>query len=123
MTDSAAIHAFFSSFGIPCYTESSLSDDSRPAYPYLTYTPVMDAFPAPDVSITVNLWYRTTDESEPNEMARKILSKLDAKLTCDTGYIWLKKGTPFCQSLSDPVDPAIKRRYSNIDVEFCTTRS
>ncbi len=121
-TELGAIHSFFRSFGIDTYTTSSLSDEKEPDFPYLTYTPVLDQFGGGS-SITVNLWYRGTSETEPNAMARDILKALGIGgkvLPCKTGYVWLKAGSPFCQSLTDDADPLIKRRYINIDVEFLT---
>ena len=41
-------------------------------------------------------------------------------IRCDEGIIWIKKGTPFCQNLSDETDADIKRRYINVTAEFLT---
>lgn len=41
-------------------------------------------------------------------------------IKCDEGYIWVKTGSPWCQSLTDDTDKAIKRRYINITLEFLT---
>lgn len=122
MTELGALHSFFKSFNIDVYTTSSIADEEQPEFPYLTYTPVLDQFGGGS-SITVNLWYRGTSETEPNAKAREILKALGIGgkvVSCDNGYIWLKAGSPFCQSLTDDSDPLIKRRYINIDVEFLT---
>ena len=42
------------------------------------------------------------------------------RLSCDEGYIWLKRGSPWCQNLSDETDPFIKRRYINVTAEYQT---
>lgn len=39
---------------------------------------------------------------------------------CDGGYIWLKRGTPWCQPMIDQADSNIKRRYINITAEYLT---
>lgn len=38
----------------------------------------------------------------------------------ENGKIWVKKGTPFAQNMSDPSDEFIKRKYINIMVEYLT---
>ena len=41
-------------------------------------------------------------------------------LKCEDGFIWLRRGTPWCQNLRDEADPIIKRRYLNITAEYLT---
>ena len=38
----------------------------------------------------------------------------------DGGVLWLKRGTPFAQSMGDETDDLIKRKYLNITAEFLT---
>lgn len=121
MTEMGALQEFFSSFGIDAYPASSVSNEADLTFPYLTYEPAFDAFGGGNVNITVNLWYCTTDETQPNAKARELLSKMGTRIKCDNGYIWLKKGSPWCQTLSDDTNPSIKRRYINVECEFLTT--
>jgi len=118
VTKEAALHQFFNSLGIPGYPVSSVPDG--PEDKYLTYDLRTGAFDSGEISITVNLWFYTTSEEEPNAMARK-LSETTGNggkvIRCDGGYIWLKRGSPWCQSLSDG---AYKRRYINMTAEFFT---
>lgn len=121
MTKEAALKAFFESFGIPAYPSSAVPDDV--IFPYLTYDMVTDAWESGPVGITVNLWYYTTQESPPNAKARELSQRIGiggAIIKCDEGYIWLKRGSPWCQSLQDEADKNIKRRYLNISAEFLT---
>lgn len=121
MTKAAALQKFFSSFGIPAYVSTSVSDDAKP--PYLTYTYVSTAFDNEPVSLTVNLWYRTTSEAIPNAKAQELSNAIGrggVNVYCDGGYIKLLRGTPFSQSVSDPTDSAIKRRYINITAMYYT---
>lgn len=126
MTKDKALYAFFSGFGIPAYPDNAvLNENGEPdvVLPYLTYTPIFDAWGGEPVSLTVNLWYRTTSEAIPNAKAQELSNALGIGgkiIPCDGGYIWLKRGTPWCQNLSDEVDPAIKRRYINITAEYLT---
>ena len=69
MTKDEALYRFFSGFGIPAYPDTSvLNENGEPdvVLPYLTYTPVFDAWGGEPVSLTVNLWYRTESEAVPN---------------------------------------------------------
>lgn len=126
MTKDKALYAFFSGFGIPTYLDNAvLNEYGEPdvILPYLTYTPVFDAWGGEPVSLTVNLWYRTESEAIPNAKAQEISNTIGMGgkvIPCDEGYIWLKRGSPWCQNLSDEVDPTIKRRYINITAEYLT---
>jgi len=121
MTKEAAIHSFFNSFGIHGYPASSVPEDT--IFPWLTYELTTSAWDDGEVGLTVNLWYRTTNEATPNAKAREISKRIGfggVTLPCDGGYIWLKRGVPWCQSLRDEADPEIKRRYINITAEYLT---
>lgn len=121
MTKAAALHQFFNGFGIPAYTATSVPDDV--VFPWLTYELITSAWEAGEVGLTVNLWYRTTSEATPNAKAQEISDAIGCGgkiIPCDGGYIWLKRGSPWCQSLSDDTDPVIKRRYINVTAEYMT---
>ena len=81
------------------------------------------AFDAGEVGLTVKLWFRTESEAVPDEKAQELSKRIGyggVYLPCDEGYIWLKRGSPWCQSLTYEEDPAIKRRYINITAEYLT---
>lgn len=118
MTDSAALLLFFSSFGIDAYPATSVP--LKAGYPYLTYDDVKGFLETGETSLAVNLWYRTESEALPNAKANEIAQAIKSGrgvLKCDDGYIWLKIGSPWCQSLEDPNDTSIKRRLINITRE------
>lgn len=120
-TKAAAIQSFFEGFGIPAYTATNVPDDAE--FPYLTYEGISGAWDDGEQNITVNLWYRTDSESIPNAKAEQIAERIGLGgyiLGCDKGLIWLKRGAPFCQSISETTDDKVKRRYINISVEFLT---
>lgn len=121
MTKEAALHSFFNSFGIPGYPSSAVPEDAL--FPWLTYDMTTSAWDGGEVSITVNLWYRTTDEAPPNAKARELSNGIGyggIVIPCDDGYIWLKRGSPWCQILTYEEDTSIKRRYINITAEYLT---
>ena len=124
MTKAEALYSFFSGFGIPAYASSSVPDDA--VFPWLTYdlsTSAWDGDNGGSVPLTVNLWYYTTSEAAPNAKADELSKAIGyggKLLACDDGYIWLKRGSPWCQSLHDDSDSMIKRRYINITADYMT---
>lgn len=121
MTKAEALYSFFSSFGIPAYASSAVPEDA--VFPWLTYDLSTSAWESGEVSLTVNLWYYTTSEAVPNAKAEEISKAIGLGgklLPCDEGAIWLKRGSPWCQSLHDDSDSMIKRRYINITAEYMT---
>ena len=121
MTKEQALYQFFNSFGIVGYRNTSVPDDV--IFPYLTYDAPVSSFEEEPVSITLNLYYYTESEAEPDAKAeeiRKAIGMGGKVLPCDDGYIWLAWGSPWCQSLFDDTDATIKRRYINITAEYLT---
>lgn len=121
MTKGAALYRFFSGFCMPAYPSASVPDDAK--LPYLTYDLVTGAWGGEPVSLTVNFWFYTDSEAVPNAKAQELSEAIGLGgkiLRCDGGYIWLKRGSPWCQSLSDETSPTIKRRYINVTAEYLT---
>lgn len=120
MTPEATIYGFMSCFGIPAYAATSVPDDAE--FPYITYELAIDDFWGGDVSLPMSIWYRGDSESEPNAKAREVSKTVGTgrMLVCDGGGIWVKRGSPFCQSMGDVADDKIKRRYINLTLEFIT---
>lgn len=103
------------------YPITSVPDDV--VFPYGTYELITSSFDNGEVSPTVNLWFYTTSEAIPNAKAQEfseVIGRGGIRLKCDDGYIWLKRGSPWCQSLSDETSKSIKRRYINITAEYQT---
>lgn len=121
MTKAATIYEFFNSFGITAYAATSVPEDA--IFPYLTYELVIDAWDGGEVNIPVNLWFYTESEAIPNAKAQQISEAIGnggKLLSCDGGYVWLKRGSPWCQSLRDDTSANIKRRYINVIAEYFT---
>ena len=120
MTKGAALQAFFSQF-MDAYAASAVPDDAT--LPYLTYELITSAWNGGEVGLTVNMWFRTTSEKEPNAAVDKLSKAIGlggVQLPCDDGVIWLKRGSPWAQSLTDATDKTIKRRYINVTAEYLT---
>ena len=120
MTKGAALQSFFNSI-MPSYAESSVPDNAT--LPYLTYELITSSWNGGEVGLTVNMWFRTTSEKEPNAAVDKLSKAIGlggVQIPCDDGVIWLKRGSPWAQSLTDETDKTIKRRYINVTAEYLT---
>lgn len=120
MTKDKALHAWFSQF-LTAYPTSSVPDDA--VFPWLTYELITGAWDSGEIGLTVNLWYYTTQEAEPNAKAREISDAIGLGgvfVPCDDGAIWIKRGSPWCQNVRDDSDANIKRRYLNVTIEYIT---
>lgn len=115
-----AIYAFLASFGIETYETYSVPDDA--AFPRLTYDLVTGDFGQQN-TMPVNLWYRSTTLVWINAMVDKIADRITAGgiiLPCDGGHLHLYCGSPFAQSMDDPEDDLVKRKYLNITIRYNT---
>jgi hypothetical protein len=120
MTKGKALDAWFSQL-MTFYPSTAVPDDA--AFPYGTYEAIFDSYTGGEVGLTVNLWFNTESEAVPNAKAQELSERIGlsgAVIPCDGGYIWLKRGSPWCQSLTDDTHPNIKRRYINVTVEYLT---
>ena len=120
MNKAAAIHQFWSGFGLTAYEENTVPSDA--AFPYITYQLVTDAF-GNDVAMTASLWYRGESWVDINAKEREISSYIGIGgviIKRSDGRIWLKKGAPFAQNMGDESDNLIKRKYLNVTAEFLT---
>ena len=120
MTKGDALQSFFNSI-MPSYAESSVPDNAT--LPYLTYELITSSWNGGEVGLTVNMWFRTASEKEPNAAVDKLSNAIGlggVQLPCDDGVIWLKRGSPWAQSLTDETDKTIKRRYINVTAEYLT---
>lgn len=120
MTKGAVLHQFFNRF-MTFYAASSVPEDA--VFPYGTYEVITDAWDGGEVGLTVNLWFYTESEAIPNAKAQQISEAIGIggkTFPCDNGLVWIKRGSPWSQSLPDDTAPGIKRRYLNVSVEYLT---
>lgn len=123
MTAEQAIHQFWSMFGLTAYEENAVpTGDDAPNFPYITYSVAISGFNEEN-QLSASIWTRSTSWVTANNMADAIMKYIGLGgkiLKCDGGAIWIKRGTPFSQSMGDPSDSLIKRKYINITAEFLT---
>lgn len=114
------LQSFFERF-MDAYAVASVPEDV--VFPYLTYEYVVDTWENGEVGITVNMWFYTESEAIPNAKVQQLSNAIGyggITLPCDGGFLWIKRGSPWCQSLADDTAPGIKRRYINVTAEYMT---
>lgn len=123
MTKFAALYEFWGSFGVPQYEENSVpTGDDAPEFPYITYQ-VATGSVGGEIALTASLWYRSEswiDANAKSEEVSKFIGIGGKMIKIDGGILWLRRGVPFSQSMSDESDPMIKRKYLNLVAEFIT---
>lgn len=117
------LQSFWSSFGLAAYDENTVPDDAmtRNGGKYITYNVVTAYFDEP-VPLTASLWFRALSWAGISELAETIGEDIGLGgkiIKYDDGYLWLKRGTPFAQRMSDD-DDTIRRIYLNVEAEFLT---
>ena len=118
-----AINTFWNSFGIPAYDSSSVySGEDSPETPYITYDAQTGALNQV-LTLTGSLWYRSTSWKEISQKADEIAEAIGTGykiLNVDGGYLWIVRGQPFAQRMSEPEDDMIRRIYIIANAEFLT---
>ncbi len=121
MTKEAALRKFFSGFGLRAYPSTAVPDEAE--LPYLSYTVATDNYYGESVSLTVQIWDYTTQESPLNAKVREIskaISPGGINLFCDGGYIKLTRGSPWCNNSIGEGDNKVKMRQLNVEAKFYT---
>lgn len=119
MTSIQTLNSFWNSFSIPAYDENTVPDGA--AMPRITYNVVFSNFDEP-VASYASLWYYTQSWKDITEKADEINAYIGLGgkcIPCDGGYLWIKRGVPFAQRMSDEND-AVRRIYINIELEYFT---
>lgn len=119
MTKAEALYNFFSSFGITAYVNTSVPDNAT--FPYFTYEFITGEFGDDEIPINVRLYYRTESEAIPNAKVEELANRIGrggTTIQYDGGAIWIKKGSPFCQTTMADDDNTIKMKYINVDIEY-----
>ena len=114
-----ALHAFWSSFGIPAYDESTVpTGDDRPEMPYITYDVVVSDFLFP-VAMNASIWYYGSLWTEITAKLQEVEAEIGRggkMLLTDEGAIWIK-GSPFAQRMPDQ-DNMVRRILINVQAEY-----
>lgn len=121
MTKGQAIQAFWESFGLTAYDETTVPDDAP--LPYITYSVKTDSFDNV-VLVNASLWYRSYSWKEisekTEEIAMAIIKMNPPSIKIDGGRLYITKGVPFAQRMREDSDDAIRRMLLNVNYEFLT---
>ena len=114
-----AWHSFWTQFGLPVYDENTVPETA--AANRITYTYAEAEFESP-VALSASLWYKSQSWEDISLMASLIYETIGLGgilVPYDTGKLWIKRGSPFSQRMSDE-DEKYRRIYLNLEVEFLT---
>lgn len=119
MDKEQTLQAFWSQFGVPAYDQNTVPEDAP--YPRITYEVITDNFNVANV-LTASIWDRSTSWKSVTDIQHQIESRLGyggQTLHCSGGMVWINRGAPFAQRMSD-TDDSIRRIVINTEVEFIT---
>lgn len=118
MDKAQAIHNFWSGFGWPAYDEGTVPDDAT--FPRITYNVATDEL-GRSLAMYASLWDRGASWSavsqKADEISATITNLLPPAIPFDGGRVYITKGAPFTQRMTDE-DDMVRRIYINITVEF-----
>jgi len=121
MTKGQALQSFWSGFGIPAY-DGTVVIPSDASMPYITYEAQTDSFESTLV-LSASLWYYSESwadiEAKTQQIAQHIVTQNPPAIPIDGGRMYITKGEPFAQRMSDE-NPIIRRMVLNINIEFFT---
>lgn len=115
------LNEFWNSFGWKAYDENTVPDDAmeKNGGKYITYEAAFSAFDE-IVPLTASLWQRSsawTDTMQKSFDISEYIGRGGVVLHHDDGILWITRGQPFAQRLSDE-NNMIRRVYININAEF-----
>lgn len=127
MDKDIVLHNFWSQFA-PAYNENSVPDERDivaihgSAFPRITYDMVMgDSMD--ENAMSASVWDRSSSWNGVFDIFNQINDTLGnggVILPCNGGGLWVKKASPWAQTLGDASDDSIRRIFLNISVEFIT---
>ncbi len=124
MNGQAALNSFWNGFGWDAFEENTVPDQAFSGRSeYITYSAGQNYFDEP-MMLTASLWQRSTSWTGTVAKMQQIAEYIGIGgklIKTDDGYLWIKRGKPFAQRMSDE-DPAVRRIYLNLEIEFFTSK-
>lgn len=124
MDSAQALKRFWSRFGWKAYDTATVpSEELDPDIPRITYDVSMSEFLS-EVSLSASLWDRSYSWERISQKADEIYEYIGLGgriIYYSGGSIWIKRGSPFMQRMSDE-DDTVRRIYILIDVEYFTSK-
>ena len=112
------LQAFWSSFGLKAYDETSVPDNAQ--LPYITYEASSDEF-GHAIPHTASLWYRSSSWADivaKEEQIADFIGRGGVMVSHEGGSMWMQKAIPWAQRMGDESDEMIRRIVLNLTVEF-----
>lgn len=120
MDSQQALNSFWNGFGWNAWEENTVPDGAVSQYGhYLTYSAAAASFDEP-IMLSASCWERSTSWAGVLSKAAEIQEDIGYGgkfVPFDGGAIWIKRGVPFSQRMSDE-DDTIRRVYINIEAEY-----
>lgn len=118
MTARQALQTFWESFSLPAFDATTVPDDTP--LPYITYEAGEDYFDY-NLASSASLWYHSPSWVEITEKEKQIADYIGRGgkiIEFDGGGIWIKRGEPWAQRMSDINDTMTRRMVLNIEIEY-----
>lgn len=112
-----ALNEFWNGFGIPAYDENTVPDDA--VMPYITYEASVGELDD-KLYLMASLWYYSPSWSSISQKVDEISNYIGggAGVPYSGGRLWVTKGTPFAQRMSEPNSDLTRRVVLQTAVEF-----
>ena len=124
MNAQAALNSFWNGFGLEAFEENTVPENAFATRTgYITYSAAQAFFDEPTM-LSGSIWSRSTSWGSAVAKMQQIAEAIGIGgklIKTDDGYLWIKRGVPFAQRMSDE-DPAVRRIYMNVEVEFFTNK-
>ncbi len=122
MDKGQALFNFWSKFGLPAYDENTVPENTGERY--ITYNTVFDSM-GNVINLYGNIWDINSTSWEyvskkAEEIAEAIEKNYPISYAIENGRLYIAKGTPFAQRMSDPSSDRVRRIYINLQAEFLT---
>lgn len=129
MNKAQALQTFWSSFGIPAFDENTVPEEIPDRY--ITYS-VSTGSLGDVINLTASIWeLNSTSWQFAEEKAEEIAEAIERRdysrmgitapsIPLDNGRLFLAKGAPFAQRMSDPGSDLTRRIYMNVQAEYYT---
>ena len=122
MDKGQALFNFWSKFGLPAYDENTVPENTGERY--ITYNTVFDSM-GNVINLHGSIWDVNSTSWEfvskkAEEIGKAIEEQYPISYAIENGRLYIAKGTPFAQRMSDPSSDRVRRIYINLQAEFLT---